>query len=138
MRARTERRREPRLLELEDPLRVGQVRQGPEPEVAQLAPRCEGRRRGLGRDDLPTVAAVGDPVGAMDVDADVAVLAERRRAGVQADPDPHRRGPVVAAQPPLRVCGRRRGRFGGDEDCEELVSTAVDLVTGGSRDGVRA
>ena len=42
----------------------------------------------------------------MDVDADVAVLGERRRAGVQPDPDAHGRGPVVAAEPSLRVDGR--------------------------------
>ena len=38
-------------------------------------------------------------------------------------------GPVVAAEPPLGVGRRRRGRIGRDEDGEELVSAAVDLVT---------
>ena len=39
----------------------------------------------------------------MDVDADIAVLGERGRAGVQADPDAHGGGPVVATEPPLRI-----------------------------------
>jgi hypothetical protein len=40
----------------------------------------------------------------MDVDADIAVLGERRRAGVQADPDAHGRRPVVTAEPPRVDC----------------------------------
>jgi hypothetical protein len=42
----------------------------------------------------------------MDVDADIAVLGERCRAGVQPDPDAHRRRPVVATEPSLCVDGR--------------------------------
>ena len=72
----------------------------------------------------------------MDVDAHVAVLAERRRAGVQADPDAHGCRPVVAAKPPLGVGGRRRGCGGRHEDGEQLVSAAVDLVTRRCTDGV--
>ena len=89
---------EARLVELEDPLRLRQLRQRPEAEVAQLAVGREHERGGLGRDDLAAVAGVGDPERAMDLDADVAVLAEGGDAGVQPDADPHGRRPVVAAE----------------------------------------
>ena len=91
------------LLELEDPLGLRHVGQRPEAEVAQVASRRQRRGGRLGGDDLSAVARGRDPVGAMDVDADVAVLGERRRAGVQADPDADGRRPVVAAEPSLRV-----------------------------------
>jgi hypothetical protein len=58
----------------------------------------------------------------MDLDSDVAVLAERSRAGVEADPDAHRGGPVVARDPPLRLGGGLRGLLGLREDGEELVA----------------
>ena len=91
------------LLELEDPLGLRHVGQCPEAEIAQVASRRQRRGGRLGGDDLSSVARGRDPVRAMDVDADIAVLGERRRAGVQADPDADRRRPVVAAEPPLRV-----------------------------------
>jgi hypothetical protein len=122
------------LVQLEDALRFGEVGQGPEAEVAELAPRRQRGRAGLGGDDLAAVAGGGDPVGAMDVDADVAVVAERGRAGVQADPGAHGGGPVVAAEAALRV-GRRRGRrVRCREDGEELVAAGVDLVSLGAGD----
>ena len=97
------------LLELKDPLRLRHIGQCPEAEVAQVASRRQCRCGRLGGDDLSSVARGRDPEGAMDVDSDVAVLGERRRAGVQPDPDPHGRRPVVATEPSLcvdsRVCG---------------------------------
>ena len=48
---------EPGLVELEDPLRLRQVRQEPETEVPEGAVGRERRRGGLGGDDLPAVAA---------------------------------------------------------------------------------
>ena len=103
---------EARLVELEDPLRLRQLRQRPEAEVAELAVGREHERSRLGRDDLAAVAGVGDPEGAVDLDADVAVLAERGGAGVQPDADAHRRRPGVARDPPLCVDRglRRRSR----------------------------
>ena len=105
---------EARLVELEDPLRLRQLRQRPEAEIAEVARRCELERGRLGGDDLAAVAGVRDPERPVDLDADVAVVAERRRPGVQADPDPHRAsarcGPRSAAapRPPRRRRPRRR------------------------------
>ena len=117
-----------RLLELEDSLGLGQVGQQPEAEVAQFPGGRELGRGGLRDDDLTAVAGGGDPVGAVDVDAHVAVLGERCGAGVQADPGAHGRGPVVAAEPALRVGRRRGGLLARREDGEQLVSARVDLV----------
>ena len=125
---------EARLVELEDPLRLRQLRQRPEAEVAELAVGGEHECRGLGGDDLAAVARVRDPERAVDVDADVAVLAERGGAGVQPDADAHRRGPVVARDPPLRVDRGLRGGLGLGEGGEELVAARVDLVAVGCRD----
>ena len=119
---------EPRLVELEDPLRLRQLRERPEAEVAELAGGGEHERRRLGGDDLAAVAGVRDPVRAVDLDADVAVLAERRGAGVEPDPDTHRRRPAVARDPPLRVDRGLSGGLGLCEDGEELVAARVDLV----------
>ena len=105
---RTQRREVPReadLLELKDPLRLRHVGQCPEAQVAQLASRRQRRRGRLRGDDLSPVAGRRDSVGAMDVDTDVAVLGERRGAGVQPDPDTDRGRPVVAPEPSLCVDG---------------------------------
>ena len=102
---RREVRGEAGLVELEDPLGLRHVGQRPEAEVAQVASRRQCRGGRLGGDDLSSVAGRRDPEGAMDVDADVAVLGERCRAGVQPDPDAYGRGPVVATEPSLCVDG---------------------------------
>ena len=125
---------EARLLELEDPLRLRQLRQRPEPEVAELAVGGEHERGGLRRDDLAAVAGVGDPEGPVDLDADVAVLAERGDAGVQPDADPHRSRPGVARNPPLRLDRSLRGGLGLGERGEELVAARVDLAAVGCSD----
>ena len=124
------------LLELEDPLWVGQVRQEPEAEVAELPLRRQLGCERLRRDDLATVARVGDPERAVDVDADVAVVVQSGLCGVEADPDPHRGRPRVSAEAPLRVDGCSRGRVARSEGCEQLVAAGVDLVACGLRDGL--
>ena len=67
---------------------------------------------GLREDDLASVPRRGDALGAVDVDADVAVLAERGGARVQADANAHRRRPRMPAEPALSLDCRRDGRFG--------------------------
>ena len=93
----------------------------------------EHERSRLRGDDLAAVAGVRDPEGAMDLDADVAVLAECGGAGVEADPDAHRRRPGVTRDPPLRFDRGLRGGLCLGEDGEELVAARVDLVAVGSR-----
>ena len=73
--------------------------------------------------DLPAVPRGGDPLGAVHVDADVAVLAEGGSAGVEADADTHRRGPGMAAEPPLGLEGCGDRGLGRGERCEELVAS---------------
>ena len=70
----------------------------------------------------------------MDLDADVAVLAERCDAGVQPDADPHRRRPVVARDLPLCLDRGLRGGLGFGERGEELVAARVDLAAVRRRD----
>ena len=124
------------IVELEDALGVGEVRQRPEPEVAELVLGRERAGRGLGQDDLAAVAGGRDAIGAVDVDADVAVLAERRSAGVQADANAHRGGPVVAAEASLRFAGRGEPVLRRREHREQLVAARVHLVPLGACDGV--
>jgi hypothetical protein len=66
---------------LVDPLGRGEVLQPVLAEIAQ--PIRAGEVVGRLRDDgLPAVAGRGDPGGAVDVDADVALLGHERLAGV--------------------------------------------------------
>ena len=82
------------------------------------------------------MAGVRDPERAMDLDADVAVLGQRRGAAVKSDPYSHRRRPGVACDPPLRLDRRLGGGLGFSEDGEELVAARVDLVAARRRDGL--
>jgi hypothetical protein len=91
---------------------------------------------GLGGDDLTAVARIGDPERAVHVDADVAVVVEHRRRGVEPDADPHRLRPGVAAESPLRLDGGGGRLVRGGEGGEELVAARVDLVAAGARDGL--
>jgi hypothetical protein len=70
----------------------------------------------------------------VDVDADVAVLAQSRRAGVEADSNAHGRRPVVPAERPLRRDSRLGRRLRRPEGCKELIAARVDLVTLAIRD----
>ena len=62
-------------------------------------------------------------------EADVAVLADRRLAGVHAHPDPNDRsvGPLLSEQGALAGDRRLDRRAGAPEDREEGVALAVDL-----------
>ena len=76
-------------------------------------PISDARR--LGEQDLAAVARRADPGCADDVEPEVALVADRRLAGVQAHPHPHGRavGPLRAPRAragPRRRRGRRRGR----------------------------
>ena len=123
---------EARIVELEDPLRIGQVRERPEPEIAQLVLGRERGRRGLREDDLASMPRRGDALGAVDVDADVTVLAERGSARVEADANAHRRRPRMPAEPPLSLDGRSDGRLRRGEGGEELVAARVHHVPVGA------
>ena len=97
------------VVELEDPLRLRQVREGVEPEVAQLVAGERGARR-LRGEHLAAVARAADPARPVDVDSDVAVLSERRLTGVEADAHAHgRAGPGVLGE---RSLGGDRGGGG--------------------------
>jgi hypothetical protein len=92
------------------------------PEIAQR-PVVEQRLGGGRKDDLPTVCEGGDASAAVDVDADIALGRDRRRAGVQAHP--HGYGPGGKC-----LLGGERsgsGAFGRREGNEEGVSLGVDL-----------
>ena len=88
------------------------------------------RRRRRGEEHLTSVPGAADPGRAMDVDPDVALLADHRLARVQAHPDTY----VGAVRPD--VCRQRPlpGDGGGDrvasaqEAEEERVALRVDLL----------
>ena len=70
--------------ELVDALGGGEVL---EPVLAEVSELELDERSGGGRDEhLPAVAAGSDAGSAVDVGADVALLGQERRSGVQADP----------------------------------------------------
>jgi hypothetical protein len=90
-------------------------------EVAQFD-LDELRRRG--RDErLAAVSCGGDAGGAVDVSADVAVLGQERRAGVETDPHGDRAGRQRLGEGTSRADRSRSGRKGE----EESVSLRVDL-----------
>ena len=113
--------RELLLPELVNALRRGEILEAMLAEVAQVGVQ-ELRRRGRD-EDLPAVAAGCDAGGAVDVLADVSLLAQERRPGMQADPDPDR-----TRRERLRESGRRRDRSRcGREREEERVALRIDL-----------
>ncbi len=133
------RRREVRGEVLEDQLRevfgMVQVLQAVLPQVPKRdtlgkAPLHQ-RARGIGEQDLPTVARGGDAGGAVHVDADVVVAAERRLTGVHAhtDADLHALGPGVGRERTLRLRSSRYRLRCVREDHEERVSLGRDLHT---------
>ena len=88
--------------------------------------------RSRGRDEhLPAVPGGGDAGGTVDVSADVALVGEKRRPGVQADPDLDRAGGERLGERRRRSERPRRRREGE----EEGVALGVDLdpAVGGAR-----
>src|SRR6266487_2073445 len=105
--------------ELEDPLWRAQVLEPVLAEVAELVPVDE--RRARSRDEnLPAVPGGSDACRAMDVRADVALLREQRRAGVETHPD---------RQLELRLCGAGgvKGSGRSRERNQERVALRVHL-----------
>ena len=91
----------------------------------------EGRRRRR-EEHLPAVTGGGDAGRAVDVDADIALIAAQRRARVQAHPDLDR--PAAEG----RLClarGRQPGR-GRRERREDGVPLGIDLDAAAARDGL--
>jgi hypothetical protein len=107
---------------LVDPLRRGQVLQAVLAEVDEPGVcRERGRRR---RDEhLSAVPRGRDARGPVDVGADVPLVREVRRPGVDPDADPHH------PRRELGLCVARRveGAGGGGECVEEGVALRVDL-----------
>ena len=84
--------------ELVDALGSGEVLQPMLAEVAKFA--LDELRARRGHEHLTAVAAGGDARGAVDVVSHIALVGQKRRSGVQADPD-------------LHLPGRKRIREGG-------------------------
>ena len=131
---RRERRRQPVDLELHDALRLVDVL---EPDRAELdlthAVRQRARHERGGRrreQDLPAVPGGADARRAVDVDPDVALLADDGLAGVDAHADaelgPVR--PVMARERLLRRDGGRDRVLRAAEAVEERVALRVDLL----------
>ena len=119
---RPERRKLP-VSELEEALVSDQVLEPVPAEIANRRVRVEQPLRGLGEDDLPAVGGGGDPRGAVDVDADVALLRDDRLAGVQAHADADLAG--LERLPRLRRRGDRLR--GARERDEERIALRVDF-----------
>ena len=104
-------------------LGVGQVL---EPVLPEVADRHIGAQQPLGRlreDDLPAVGRGCNPGGAVDVQADVALLGDERLARVEAHADPYR-----ALRERAASLGRGGdSRVGPRERDEERVTLGVDL-----------
>ena len=91
--------------------------------------KLPGRRR---EQNLPTVAAGGDPRAEVNVDSDVPLLCDERFACVNAHSYTHR----AVTEASLRVaCGANRVR-GARERNEECISLRVDLDPAVPREGI--
>ena len=92
----------------------------------------QGPRR-LGDEDLAAVPGRADPRRADDVQADVALLADGRLAGVQAHPHAHvdAAGPIVGGEGSLTVDGGARRRLARAGTSRRSVALRVDLVPAG-------
>ena len=123
-------RRELGAAELVDPLGRGEVLEAVLAEVVQVD-RVDEPGGGGREEDLAAVAAGGDARGAVDVDADVALVGEERRAAVEAHAHADRPGRELLG----RGGGRgERGGSGGEGD-EERVALRVDLDAAAGAEG---
>jgi hypothetical protein len=134
--ARRERRELPgqaRDLELVEPLGPLDVRQRGLAEVAQpqVGPELAAHqgRRGAREQHLAAVPRVADPRRLVHRQADVAVRADARLAGVQAHPDANVDvvGPLLLGERTLRRRRRLHAGTGAAEDDEERVALGLDL-----------
>jgi hypothetical protein len=99
-----------------------------EPDV--VAERAVRQRLGRrGQEDLAAVAGSHDPRGAMDVEADVGVLADRSLAGMQPDADADRLAarPALLGQGPLNLDGGRDRLRRPVEGREERIALGAHL-----------
>ena len=94
------------------------------------APVVELLARLMRDEDLPAAAGLADARGAMDVEPEVGVVAQRRLPGVHADADAQVDAvrPVVAGESLLQGHDRLRGPACVAEGEEELVAAMVDDV----------
>jgi hypothetical protein len=123
--------------QLVDRFGIGQPLQAVRAEIGHPQVR-EERSRLPGHQHLPAVAGRRDPRSTVHVDAGVALVAEHRAAGVNADAHAHPAlvRPVVVGQRALRRERRVDGSLHVGEDGEELVPAGFDFVTAGGRDRV--
>src|SRR5690242_5754502 len=95
----------------------------PQIDQGQTTVRCD-EGRGRGRDEhLSAMAGRGDSCGTVNVDPDISLLRQERRAGVDPDPHPNRAG--LERLLPLPRC-LERTRCGWERE-EERVALRVDL-----------
>ena len=98
-------------------------------EIAKFA--LDELRACRGHEHLPAVAAGGDARGAVDVVSHVALIGQKRRSAVQADPDVHRTG-----RKRIREGGGRGERpRSGREGKEEGITLRIHLDPALSRAG---
>jgi hypothetical protein len=116
--------------ELVDPLGSGEPREPVLSEVAR-GDTVELVERLGGEHDLRAVARVRDPRRAHDVESRVALLRERRRAGVESDPDAHAdvARPLRVTEGPLNRERCLRRCTGVREGGDVLVPHRVRLGT---------
>ena len=105
--------------ELVDPLGSAEILEPVLAEIAELG-GVDERRRHRRDEHLPAVTGRRDPCGAVDVGADITLLRQQRRAGVEAHP--HGQLELLLR---LARCVERAGR--GREGNEERVALRVDL-----------
>ena len=130
----------PSIGQLPQVLRAGEVL---EPMLTEVGEADAGRqapgRDGLGcagHQHLAAVAGCRDARGAVDVQSNVVVAAERPLAGVEAHPDPdaHPLRPGLGGQCALRRAGRDHRVRRGGKDREEGVPFGAELGAVGGRD----
>ena len=129
---------EARREELEDPFRLRESGKGVSPqilEVGTLGKELAGRR---GQEDLPTVAGRADRGRPIDVQTEVGAALGHRLAGVKtyAKPNSDTRRPGVGAEARLNGDRGREPIARALEGGEELIGTAVDLVSSRVSDGL--
>ena len=120
-------RREGAVSELEERHRLGDVLEPVLAEVGQLVLDELGGR--LREDDLAAVARGGDARSEVDVVADVALVGEQRRAGVQADA--HADRARLSASVIARGRGDRPRRRGEGEEERVALRVHLDAAVGG-------